>query len=257
MRIPAKSSIIRTIRDLLKKLIRNPFSYFLIEHTYKIIKSIHRIKKYDVDKYNIDPFQIYYVSPDSITRFSGRDRKDAYRMFGKIMDGDWDLIERRGGEYDHLTVGDRFEDTIFFKSLRQRFEEGADWTETPLIKELLSTSPHPGWPTCSTPCKILRKCQSLDRIFEDMKKRGAISALDLIIERVKLRNFLIVMQDEITVDIDRNGEMLFFNGQHRLAMAKILGLERIPVAVLVRHAACFDKKTAKIESEKLPVKEFV
>lgn len=44
-----------------------------------------------------------------------------------------------------------------------------------------------------------------------------------------------VMENEILVDIARNGELLFVTGRHRLSLAKILGLDRISVAIAVRH----------------------
>ncbi len=44
-----------------------------------------------------------------------------------------------------------------------------------------------------------------------------------------------IMSSEITVNIGRNGEYLFQDGRHRLAIAQILGLNLVPVKVLVRH----------------------
>lgn len=43
--------------------------------------------------------------------------------------------------------------------------------------------------------------------------------------------------NEITVDIGRNGELLYAGfGIHRLSIAKILGIEKVPVIVGMRHA---------------------
>jgi SAM-dependent methyltransferase len=44
-----------------------------------------------------------------------------------------------------------------------------------------------------------------------------------------------VAEDEITVCIGRYGDLLFSDGAHRLAIAKILNLPRVPIKVAVRH----------------------
>jgi hypothetical protein len=48
-------------------------------------------------------------------------------------------------------------------------------------------------------------------------------------------SFQNVMENEILVDITRTGEPRFVTGRHRLSIAKMLGLNRIPVAVVARH----------------------
>lgn len=48
-------------------------------------------------------------------------------------------------------------------------------------------------------------------------------------------SFREVMENEILVDVTRTGEPVFVTGRHRLSIAKILNLDRIPVAVVVRH----------------------
>jgi len=40
---------------------------------------------------------------------------------------------------------------------------------------------------------------------------------------------------EVTVDIARDGTIICFCGQHRLAIAKILDIDAIPVRVRLRH----------------------
>lgn len=43
------------------------------------------------------------------------------------------------------------------------------------------------------------------------------------------------MINEILVDVGRDGELLLVDGRHRLSIAKILGLDEIPVVKHVRH----------------------
>lgn len=42
-------------------------------------------------------------------------------------------------------------------------------------------------------------------------------------------------EDEVTVSIGRHGDLLFSDGAHRLAIAKLLGIQEIPVKIAVRH----------------------
>lgn len=44
------------------------------------------------------------------------------------------------------------------------------------------------------------------------------------------------LNHEVTINIGRSGDLLFSNGAHRLSIAKILGIEKIPVRIAVRHS---------------------
>jgi hypothetical protein len=56
------------------------------------------------------------------------------------------------------------------------------------------------------------------------------------------------MEDEILVDIGREGELLFVTGRHRLSLAKLLDLDRIPIAIVVRHAQWMDRRKRLLKS---------
>jgi hypothetical protein len=44
------------------------------------------------------------------------------------------------------------------------------------------------------------------------------------------------MENEIVVDVGRDGDLLLVSGKHRLFLARVLELDTVPVAFLVRHA---------------------
>lgn len=47
--------------------------------------------------------------------------------------------------------------------------------------------------------------------------------------------FLFSTRDAFSICIDKGGEFLFTTGKHRLALAKTLGLSKIPVRISARH----------------------
>ena len=204
---------------------------------YQIAGQLIRVRRFDVEAYGLDPFAIWSVSTGAVTALSGRDRKakDAYRVFGAVHEGDWDLGRLPEGPVDALLVADRFEETAFFRSLRARYIDGVPWEATPWITEMLRIRPS-GWPSYRDPAAIRRKCARLDALFQDIVDNGFKSAREIHTARRRYPRLLDAMEDEICIDIARDGRLLFFDGKHRLGMAKILGIERIPVVVGVRHS---------------------
>jgi hypothetical protein len=85
-------------------------------------------------------------------------------------------------------------------------------------------------------------------MYEEIAERGYKSKLEYLREAqagkdVSLRSqFLrfafrhtVMSKDEVAVDIGRDGELLYFDGKHRLSIAKLLDVESIPIRVVVRH----------------------
>jgi hypothetical protein len=68
----------------------------------------------------------------------------------------------------------------------------------------------------------------LDALYQDIKNNGFET-------QKKLRGGVRKMEDEVVVVIGRNGDLIFNNGRHRLAIAKILDLDKIPVKITLRH----------------------
>ncbi len=65
-------------------------------------------------------------------------------------------------------------------------------------------------------------------------------------------NNLTRIKDEITVNIGRDGDLLFNNGAHRLSIVKILDIEKIPIRIVVIHPKILKKlKNKEISFEKL------
>ena len=125
--------------------------------------------------------------------------------------GDWD-IERRyslKGAVEH-------------RSIVQRYREGRRWEETDLFthtypKRFARGETVRGEPTLEA--LLAQYYSRVDGMFEDMRRKGFRDGHPLPV-----------------LLIGRDGEVFIGNqGNHRLAMAQVLGLERIAGEVLCRH----------------------
>jgi hypothetical protein len=127
-----------------------------------------------------------------------------------VKDGDWDL-ERR------FPIAE----AVKHRSIFQRYAEGLAWEETDLFKDIYSrrieTEPIRGEATMKG---LLKQYYGrVDSMFADLKRKG-------FRDNHPLPVFL----------IGRDGEVFIGNqGNHRLAMAQVLGLNEIAGEVICRH----------------------
>lgn len=128
-----------------------------------------------------------------------------------IHPGDWDIKRRV-----------RLDETDKHRSMYQRFVEGKRWEDTDCFTKLYVARFNPkhsqegarGYQE-----KLAHYRKNIEEAFKSLKKDGFRTDVDLPV-----------------VVIGREGEIMLGNqGNHRVAMAKILGIERIPVEVAVRH----------------------
>jgi hypothetical protein len=150
---------------------------------------------------------VFWVDPRLI-RFKISPHSDLRGTQG----GDWDIKRRYSVE------------TVKYRSIVQRYSEGRDWAETDLFRENYSErikrEPIRGEATLEG---LLAQYRSrVDGLFEDLKRKGFRTDCPL----PKLL-------------IGRDGETFIGNqGNHRLAMAHVLGLEKFAGEVICRHKDC-------------------
>lgn len=187
-----------------------------------------------------DPFATLTVDPSEIRSFTGRPYPPYHEkaaQLGTVRDGDWDraddvaIVDDDYRDRYDLYRAERFSESVFFESMRAHFVDGVDWTETPFVRRCLELADagKPSWRSLTTRDAILERCADIDALYERLASEGYRSQRELGY------GSLLGVTEEVLVDIGRDGEFLFVNGRHRLAIAKLLGLEEIPVGVLVRH----------------------
>jgi hypothetical protein len=125
----------------------------------------------------------------------------------------------RGGAWDRPSVP--FAELSEYRLFEQHFLEGVPWTDTDFV-DRHRRSPDSTW----SERKLVNKLERFDRLYETIEREGYRSQRELGGHPL----------EEIVVYQGRNGELRWHeNGRHRLAIAKLLELESVPVLITVRH----------------------
>jgi len=203
---------------------------------YKIKRHINnKIRKFlDENKYlewkgesDANPMKLIEVKPCDIEYY----HYDQPRKIGKVASGYWDT-NRIPFKYHSI-----------YRSFDLRFNQGYDWNETPQFiehKHKISNGEAPRG--CNTLSQLNAHFHNYDLLYEKIKKNGYKTQRELFSEKPKETTRLNndtshPFSNEIGVNIYSNGSMgKKSTGTHRLAIAKILDLKKIPVLVRTRHA---------------------
>lgn len=122
------------------------------------------------------------------------------------VDTEWGTVVNGSWKRHKITDKSRHQ------TLRKRFADGESWTELPIDTEL---------------------GKQKEIVYNRIKEHGYLSQQELEAER----SLFSLRDTEIGVGIDRDGTIVHVGGgQHRLSIAKLLEIERVPVHVRVRHA---------------------
>lgn len=176
--------------------------------------------------------KIYYLDPNKIKFICGPINKKINLLTDRslVISGNWDLSESR------------IEDYFIYKGIRERFVNGRDWQKTSLYDEAIKViNSGEIFNGCQNKDKLEKYFQNIDSLYKSIKDLG-------FFEGYKNNNFkgksdpFIQGHDEIKISIGRNGEPLFLDGIHRLSIAKILKIKKIPVSIIACHS-----EWAKIE----------
>jgi len=179
---------------------------------YTIWRSYWKLKvKMLPDRYHVDPYAvdgIIYIDPKDI-RLAMKKEFDVFNFKGRVLGGNW----------DKEVVN--FEDLDFFKSFKERIEKKIPWEQTEYYKRVSEQIRNGNFKwSCKNIEEFDRRREEWDRLFAKIKKEGYKKGWH---------------EDEVSLNIGRNGEMIFNNGRHRLTFAKLLKIDKIPVKVTARH----------------------
>lgn len=169
-----------------------------------------------------NPFEIYTVNPKKIKRVCGPPR-----LYGILLGGEWDIkcspIETIGSiEPINEYFRNENPDPLYELYVNHLNESGSAWGHT-------------------TEDEFDERLVELEQLYDSINKNGFLSQ-----EELKDRGHspeqnnnepIPTKLNEVSVNISRSGEPLYAGfGSHRLAIARLLDVEKIPVIVATRHS---------------------
>ena len=189
-----------------------------IARAYLLINTMARMG----DRSDADPLRLRWVDPGSPI-FDCLPDEPQLPPNGQVLGGVWDIDTPR------------FKDRPVPRSIKAHFSDGTPWAETQLadhIEEQLSQF-FDAWSYREN--TFDRRCEEMEALYDRMKTEGYRTQADLAMgERTGPGPPAAPQFGEITVDIGPNGELGWRgNGQHRLAIARLLPIEQVSVLVAV------------------------
>ncbi|MEX0685090.1 MAG: ParB/RepB/Spo0J family partition protein [Balneolales bacterium] len=148
----------------------------------------------------------------------------AHRKSGfMVLDGAWDVCSK-------VPIETFMDTNVFCRSIREIYIEGKNYKETAQYREMVENM-HSGSPqrNCTSYQNIDDYFENLHNVYLTISKEGYKSQSELGTD---------TPLHEIMVYIDRNGvlQKQKGDGHHRLAIARMLNIEKIPVCILGVHS---------------------
>ncbi len=193
-----------------------------------------------------EPYEILHIDPTDITFCtlpSLMTQRSISEYGSHVVSGDWDRLPVYEDiwytrEFDE-PLRAAFKDHALYRSMKAHFCSGVPWNETDWYQWIQANPGTVGqYPTQEA---MDRRLAQVDTLFEQIRDDGYRSQRQLITDNsaqtpLYKQPLPLPEHHEIDINIGRDGELLFnFNGRHRLAVAKIVGLDQIPVRVFARH----------------------
>jgi len=228
--MPSFDNVLKSVVEI------TPFEQHILQ-SYSLYKSIHsKIMTWIVSgRYYeslIDPFKLYCISPDKIKYILHKRREimDYPHHVSEVIGGDWDICLPRFEEYD------------LHESFKNHFINEVTWEETKWYRRVVNQI-NKGVKNnfgCRSESEFKERCKQIDDLYKSIKKNGYLTQRELH----KMNSNTPLQQhwskyspslNEISINIGRNGELIFHEGRHRLSIAKILDVGLVPVRVKIRH----------------------
>lgn len=171
-----------------------------------------------------DPHRIHWVAPSEVIATTVERLGETVR--GRRLDGDWD---RSALPLERLTL---------WRGLEQRIVEGRGWEDTVLLRTgFIPEAPNVGSRLVTDdPAALAEQWRRLDGLIASLRGAGWLPHHDVGA----------TFDREMAIAIGRSGELIRDRGGlHRIIIARLLDLPRIPCRVLVEHAEAPDVRLSR------------
>ncbi len=187
-----------------------------------------------------NPYEIQYIDPSKVQYRSIRAAQtdcSRWKEIGRIVDGTWDCESK---SWEHAIKNE-----ILYQAIEDHFKKEVPWEKTEYVKkslENLRQDDHKNtWrAVVRSEEDLWERCEQLDALYNGIQKNGYKSKRAIFDSQSNdpmgyyPRTYKYTI-DEVMIDLARDGEPLLVDGQHRLFIAKICEIEKIPVLVVARH----------------------
>lgn len=215
-------------RDGVYEIIRR-FPYWLYQQLPPNFRLQIMARLYQIQGYSNlgDPLRVYQVDPTNVEySVSSSLFNQKLPEFG-IIGGDWDQKAKKigyGGMYfDHWENGVPWEKTDGYQRVVERLDTGDSFGHLDLPEQEQSVT------------EFNRYLDYLDELYNSIKTEGYKPQTNLNADNDFLNRRIHPALNEIQLFIGRDGKMCVKSGRHRLYIAQILEIEKVPVRTQVRH----------------------
>lgn len=154
------------------------------------------------------------VSPKDITFVTNVKSLDG-KQKNSIIKGNWDKLD------------EKFEDNQCYLATKQVFMEEKNWNETLYFQKIAEKLKNGE--------NILGFTNEKDFLTHCIKSENLAKKINAADNETKQKLFLQEFGGKIDINIGRYGHLLLYQGEHTLAMVKILGIGTIPMNIIFRH----------------------
>lgn len=231
----------KKIRLLLKRLGQLPGLHILIMrlwNTYECIKFIFYTQlNLNLNEWEatVDPYCVYWVQPNQIKKIHNIPF-NFINDTGKIIGGRWDKNSKP------------IDNEPLYRFFEEVFRHNRHWKQTNYYKRKTQKISDGKEKRYSSISEFNNKMEFYQNLYKEFK-RGEYK-LQSNINSKNRKNSLgeggraffpsltdhTLIRHEIAISIGRDGTLLRNDGRHRLALAVIAGLDKVPVRVVVRHS---------------------
>lgn len=189
------------------------FPITIVEKMYRKCLPHFQWENGEFDPIGEDPLQLFYVDPRKI-QFKSEPMPKHY--FGYTTE-------------EQISSQKPLQDMPIIEKIHLHFGEGIPWDDLPHKSNYSKESVYE------------KSCEKKEKVFRSIKQNGYLTQKELLQRSPKnvWRNHndgLHPIFNEVTINVSSDGEFLWRSrGQHRLAVAQVLGIEEIPVRIAVRH----------------------
>ena len=123
-----------------------------------------------------------------------------------------------------------------YRAFERHFTDGIPWAQTEFYERIADEIDQgkTKW-GCTSEDEFYEVCGEFDALHDSIVEHGFLSMEEL--HDRDLDTTKPIHAHEVCVAIGRDGTLYSDEGRHRLFIAKVLGLDEIPVRVLIRHIA--------------------